>query len=307
MARLPLSGRLPSVLNLIDNQKIFLGNDDDFELYFDGTDLIITSSTGHIKVARPIEFSGGVAVTGADYMIARNADATNRLQLNVPTGASIEFSVNDSVVGLVLGSAFYANDFRNLTTGDNARVQLAAAGMTMSRNVADANACLIIEQQHASSTGDVTQWKNDSGTLMKLTQAGALEFAGADGGNGSACEFKLATTELTSVTGATATASNLIPAGGVVVAVTTRITTALGTSNGTTGYNIGEGVDADRWGAVSAVTAGTTSDNSNWTANTIQNFDSANDVILTAVGGNFDGTGAVRINLYYFTAVAPTS
>lgn len=41
-------------------------------------------------------FVGGAAVTGASYQIGRDADATNQLHFNVPTGSSFEFSVNDA-------------------------------------------------------------------------------------------------------------------------------------------------------------------------------------------------------------------
>ena len=41
-------------------------------------------------------FLVGKAPTAGQYEIGRNADATNRLQYNVPTGARHEFSVNDA-------------------------------------------------------------------------------------------------------------------------------------------------------------------------------------------------------------------
>ena len=40
-------------------------------------------------------FVGGAAITGSSYQIGRDADATNQLHFNVPTGATFEFSVND--------------------------------------------------------------------------------------------------------------------------------------------------------------------------------------------------------------------
>jgi len=48
--------------------------------------------------AAPSVYSTGVAVTAGSYWMGRNADATNLMQLEVPTGASYEFSVNDSTV-----------------------------------------------------------------------------------------------------------------------------------------------------------------------------------------------------------------
>lgn len=105
--------------------------------------------------------------------------------------------------------------------------------------------------------------------------------------------------------GATVTAAGLIPAGAVVVGVTTRVMTALGASGGTTGYRVGDGADADRWGAAAGVAAGTKTENANWTADTAPPiFLAAQDVVLTADGGNFDGTGVVAIDVAYLSGGA---
>jgi hypothetical protein len=109
---------------------------------------------------------------------------------------------------------------------------------------------------------------------------------------------------LTNVSGASVTATGLIPAGAVVMGVTSKVTTALGTANGTTGYKIGTGADDDRWGAITGTAAGTTSDNRNWTAGTIECFPSATDVIVTATGGNFNGTGVIYLSVQYMAGEA---
>jgi hypothetical protein len=83
---------------------------------------------------------------------------------------------------------------------------------------------------------------------------------------------------LSNVSGASVTATGLIPDGAIVVGVTTKVTTALGTGNGTTGYQVGDGSDPDRWGAITGTAAGTSSDNRDWTATTVQAFTSAQDV-----------------------------
>jgi len=109
---------------------------------------------------------------------------------------------------------------------------------------------------------------------------------------------------LSNVSGASVTATGLIPAGAVVMGVTSKVTTALGTANGTTGYKIGTGADDDRWGAITGTAAGTTSDNRNWTAGTIECFPSATDVIVTATGGNFNGTGVIYLSVQYMAGEA---
>lgn len=108
------------------------------------------------------------------------------------------------------------------------------------------------------------------------------------------------------MSGASATAAGLIPAGARVIAVTTRVTTVLGTSNGTTGYDVGDDTDQDLFGADIATTLGTTSDLSDHTA--VPGIaTSANDIVLTAKGGNFDGTGDIRIVAWLEEPAAPTS
>lgn len=42
-----------------------------------------------------ITWTSGEAVTAASYQFGRDADSTNQMHLNVPTGASFEFSIND--------------------------------------------------------------------------------------------------------------------------------------------------------------------------------------------------------------------
>jgi hypothetical protein len=109
---------------------------------------------------------------------------------------------------------------------------------------------------------------------------------------------------LSNVSGASVTATGLIPAGSVVMGVTSKVTTVLGTANGTTGYQVGTAADPDRWGAITGTAAGTTSDNRNWTAGTIECFPAATNVIVTATGGNFNGTGVIYLSVQYMAGEA---
>ena len=111
--------------------------------------------------------------------------------------------------------------------------------------------------------------------------------------------IRTARATLSNVSGASVTATGLIPDGAVVVGVTSKVTTGLGTGNGTTGYTIGDGTTANRWGAITGTVAGTSSDNTNWTVTTIQAFTAASDVVVTATGGNFDATGVIYVSVQY--------
>lgn len=104
---------------------------------------------------------------------------------------------------------------------------------------------------------------------------------------------------------ASATISGIVPAGAMLIGVTTRIDVALGETNGTTGYAVGDGVDANLWGDVSGVAIGTSSDSSDFTASGAVGFDTAaRDVVLTAAGGNFDGTGTITVVVHYMITEA---
>ena len=133
------------------------------------TTLVDTTTSGKII------FDTGVAGVGANYEIMRNADGTNRMQYNIPTGTFHEFSVNDATAALISSSAMFINQVNNLSSGDNSAVALAATGTTVSRNIADANTCLIVDQVHASSTGNILEVNFSGANRMVVTDLGELE------------------------------------------------------------------------------------------------------------------------------------
>ena len=104
---------------------------------------------------------------------------------------------------------------------------------------------------------------------------------------------------VTTTAAATAlTAADFIPDGGIPLAISTYIETAI-TTAGLTGYNIGDGGDVDRWGAITGHVVGTKSNNANWAATTIQAFVVAQAITLTAVGANFPAGGKIRVYMDY--------
>jgi hypothetical protein len=116
--------------------------------------------------------------------------------------------------------------------------------------------------------------------------------------------IKHATVTLSAVSGASVTATNLIPAKANVMGVNTVVTTGLGTGSGTTGYTVGDGADADRWGSVTGTVAGTDTDGNDATADPRGWFTAANNVVITAAGGNFNGTGAIFVDVAYWITEA---
>lgn len=143
----------------------------------------------------------------------------------------------------------------------------------------------------STTTGTFTSNVTVGGTLSKV------------GANGQQTTITHATTLLSALSGATVTATNLIPAGSLVLGVTARVTTLI---TGATSFEIGDGTDVDRWGTAVAVAANTTTDIANFTIASPVNYTAANNVVLTANGSNFTA-GAVRLTVHYIDLVAATS
>jgi hypothetical protein len=111
----------------------------------------------------------------------------------------------------------------------------------------------------------------------------------------------LTTYEITDLSGASVDTNITIVGGSEVLCVTSRITTAFGETNGTSGYQLGDGTTVNLWADKDAITAGTDTDMADILAgeiNKVHRYTSNTDIIITAKGGNFDGTGDIRIELY---------
>ena len=116
----------------------------------------VHTHSGRIDMsAAPIRWTSGVAVTAAQYEITRDADATNQLHLNIPTGATFEFSVNDVAETLLSAT--------NLTPGANDGNALGSATVSW--------ADLFL------ATGAVINWGNGEVTITE-TDADTLTVAG---------------------------------------------------------------------------------------------------------------------------------
>jgi hypothetical protein len=147
-----------------------------------------------------------------------------------------------------------------------------------------------------------TQFARDAAGLMAQRNGTNAQTFRVYDTFGSASDFHrlgMATVRIsqTATAGATITLTGLIPDGAVVMGVTTKVTTAL--TGGVTGYQVGTAADADRWGVAATATIGTTTDNRDWTNGTIECFTAATDVILTANGASFSGTGVIYVSIQY--------
>lgn len=134
-----------------------------------------------------------------------------------------------------------------------------------------------------------------------VTVAGALK--AEPGANGEVAEIKTNSEELTGLSGASATSTGLIPAGAFLLGVVGRVTTLI---EGATTFDVGDGSDVDIYGAGIGLSAGTTFDIDDYTAQPNSFWPSAGDVVLTANVSNFTA-GAVRLTAIYIDLTPPTS
>ena len=111
-------------------------------------------------VDNPVKWSSGRAVTAADYSIGRDADGTNQLHINVPTGATVELSVNDAAEAVLSATDF---DLKNNTLSnvgaagsDWTSTQLVmsnAAGPSIQNEAVSATNPTLIPRKTALGTG----------------------------------------------------------------------------------------------------------------------------------------------------------
>lgn len=104
------------------------------------------------------------------------------------------------------------------------------------------------------------------------------------------------------LSGQTATLAGLIPAGVLLLGITTSV---LSLPGGPTGYDVGDGVDVDRWGASIGTAIGTDSDITDYTSTALTYFPTGSDVVITSDGIDFTNSGNIRVAVHYMTLVAP--
>ncbi len=124
--------------------------------------------------------------------------------------------------------------------------------------------------------------------------------------NGQYTSVLSSSIKVSGLSGASVDVASFIPVGATVVAFSTRVT-ALITGIGVTGWDVGlKTVDTDKFGTGLGLSAGTTSDNTDWTDGTIACFPVGQTVTVTALGGTFSG-GDVRLTVHYIACSAATS
>lgn len=127
------------------------------------------------------------------------------------------------------------------------------------------------------------------------------------GPQGQASNRKVSSTEVAMTGGAaTVVGTGLLLAKKRIIGITGRVlVTVAGAS--LTSLNIGDGSDADRYGATIGLTAGTTFDMTSATADPGGFQVAAGNIVVTAVGGVAISSGSIRFDVHYEDLTAPTS
>jgi hypothetical protein len=135
------------------------------------------------------------------------------------------------------------------------------------------------------------------GSTVTLHQI-PLESLGSPGSPGSL--FALVTRRIVLGAGAAlVTLGAVIPAGARVMGVTTEIVTSLGTTQGVSAFAIGDATAMDRWGIQDVLSQGAQTDQGDFHGSDLPIYPTASDVVLSAIGGLFDGTGEVEVSVHY--------
>lgn len=93
-------------------------------------------------------------------------------------------------------------------------------------------------------------------------------------------------------------ATGAIPAGARVHDVFAHNNSAFGSSGGMTAYNIGDGVTVDMWG-VNQLAQNAENSQAGFHSGDLPIYAVATDVVLSAIGGLFDGSGQAQVEVVY--------
>lgn len=134
-------------------------------------------AAGILELNNAVEWDTGIAVVAGEYSVGRDADGTNQLHFNVPTGATFEWSTND-VSQMVFGAGI-------LYLGDTANAQMTT-GLTINQGAADNEAFALKSSDVAHGMTSLAE--TDTYLLIQKRSApsGGITFRALDGTANSA-------------------------------------------------------------------------------------------------------------------------
>lgn len=129
-----------------------------------------------LDLSAGLTWDAGVAVTAAAYQIQRDNGTVNLLHYNVPTTSAHRWSINGVDRMDLNDTRLSVYEIGNMVSATNARIVVDSTGITIARNIADANICLIVDQVHASSTGDIAEFRAASSPVLSIDRGGGVIF-----------------------------------------------------------------------------------------------------------------------------------
>jgi len=256
-----------------------------------------STASGHTSVA-----IGATATADQTTSIAigSSADVAGTSAIAIGTGpdagaagVAIGETANATGTGIAIGSTSIAASDA-VAIGDNAEATFTssiAIGADATANFLDS---LAIGENATVTAANQAVF---GGTTSFYSQFNVVQ-----GANAEQTQIRANTTSSV-VSGATHTFSGLIPAGSLLLGVTSRVTTLI---TGATSFDVGDGTDASAFGSAIAVAAGTTTNLADSNLTAVPIYSTASDVVLTANGSNFTA-GVVRITVHYISLTAATS
>jgi hypothetical protein len=157
-----------------------------------GADLVfgtITSQTGTegFRAVDRMKINGsglvGINETAPTAQLQVKSNATDRVGLAITTTATSGYTANIASFSAnnLLRASIEADGLirtrmgvSNSSSNNNSRINLGSDGATITRNVDDSNPALIVNQIHASSTGNITQFQKAGTTLSTIANNGVF-------------------------------------------------------------------------------------------------------------------------------------
>lgn len=212
----------------------------------------------------------------------------NSLQLNGAAGFVVAYN------NYCTSDFFTARFGFDMVSSGNYKVRVETTGVKVASSGAFSFASAGAEQ-----SADTALFRDGAAGKLAQRLTDAAQELRVYGDYASATDYqrlgiKTSRTVTTVPSAASFTLTGAIPAGVLLLGVTTRIDTTCTTA---TGYTVGDGSDVDLWGVAAAVAAGTATGGAAFTAAGASGTFSttARDVVVTASGGSFDGTGVITV------------
>ena len=271
-------------------------NTDGFHNIAVGNECLDANLTGDFNVAVGYDALGALLVGSTNTAIGQGALGAHLSNQAVGVGTNTALFSTDANSSTFVGSlaGLYRGTGSDFMTGA-CTTSVLIGHDARAQNDGQSNQVVIAGTAGRGNGSNTTTIGNSSTTSTYINGPSTFSV----GANGQSTQLGQATQLLSALSGATVTATNLIPANCILLGVTARVTTAI---TGATTFDIGDGTTANRFGDDIAIAAGTTAQNCIAPAL----IAAATNVVLTANGSNFTA-GAVRVTAHYMTLVAPTS